>query len=224
MSPLVAMSASCSFTRRGSVPRSSPPALVSVWTSWLWRAFAFFCCLLGLRLERLQLRLLLLQLRRLGLERGALLLERVGLSLEGVGLGLELRRLGLELLLLLVERQEPAARALAPGAGATEPPLRDRFRSATVCCSAVWRRCSLASRMARLRRVRRVPELALHAPLLGADRHEPRRVALDVRRQRLRLGRERVALAPELGGLGLERRLLRFERRPAAAEARPAAA
>ena len=43
-SPLVAVRAFCSLTRRGSVPRSSPPALVSVFTNSLWSFLACFCC------------------------------------------------------------------------------------------------------------------------------------------------------------------------------------
>ena len=71
-----------SLTSRGSVPRSSPPALVSSWVSWFFRDSACFCCAARLGLERLQVGLLGLQVGRLGLEGRALALQLGGLGLE----------------------------------------------------------------------------------------------------------------------------------------------
>ena len=179
------MRASCSFTSRGIGAALVASGLGQRLHELVVQGVRLLLLLLGLRLERVQLRLLLLQLRAAwAWSAVGLLLERVGLSLERVGLGLELRRLGLELLLLRLQRrrlllERPRLPQERPGL----PPGRasDRRPSAA---RAAWSRAQPRLQAGAPAPVGRVPELVLHPPLLGADRHEARRVASDVRRER----------------------------------------
>ena len=124
--PWSLISASCSLTSRGSVPRTSPPALVSVVHQLAVQLVGLLLLLLGLLLQRLQLIALLLEVVRLCLQlvslllqRGALLLERCGLRLQRGGLRLELGGLRIERLLLLLERLPSWPPAPPPGAAAS---------------------------------------------------------------------------------------------------------
>ena len=128
------------LTTRGSVPRASPPAAVTMAVSWSCSLLGLLLLLLGLSSARCLSSLACFcraSWSRLRLQRVALRLELVGLRLQRVALPLQRRGLRLEARLLPVELVGLGLQ-LRPPAAASRRPAPGALRAWAASCSACF--------------------------------------------------------------------------------------